>query len=144
MFMIQFIAIMQFNQKSTQDQIGYGEIPNDTTVNEEDDLEEDWKEEDEKKYGQEKHEKIKTLRDNKKHIYVSVELPHRRSERPELFRINDYGDLVIIIDDRNMEHVFGSSIKKLMENLREKSNKNQDLFRKRRKRKQEDLMDQTE
>jgi hypothetical protein len=66
----------------------------------------------------EKHKKIKTLRHNKKHIYVSVELPYRSGERSELFRFNEYGDLVIIIDDRNMEHIFGPAIKKLVENLR--------------------------
>ncbi|CAB4439723.1 unnamed protein product [Rhizophagus irregularis] len=30
-------------------------------------------------------------------------------KRPELFRINEYSDLVIIVDDRNMEYVFGPS-----------------------------------
>ena len=62
------------------------------------------------------YEKIKN--DKGKNIYVSVELPYRKGERSELFRLNEYGDLVIIVDDRNMEHVFGSSIKKLVENLR--------------------------
>ncbi|CAG8499656.1 3005_t:CDS:2 [Scutellospora calospora] len=57
------------------------------------------------------HEKIKISTENRKHIYVSVELPHRASKRSELFRFNEYGDLVIIVDDRNMESVFGSVIK---------------------------------
>ncbi|CAG8696520.1 4413_t:CDS:2, partial [Acaulospora morrowiae] len=53
------------------------------------------------------------------------EIPHRSSKRSELFRFNKYGDLVIIVDDRNMEHVFGSTIKKLAENLRQRC-KNQE------------------
>ncbi|CAG8633928.1 12355_t:CDS:2, partial [Acaulospora colombiana] len=65
----------------------------------------------------ENHEKIKTSTENRKHIYVSVELPHRRSKRPELFRFNEYGDLVIIVDDRNMEHIFGPVIKELVDSL---------------------------
>jgi hypothetical protein len=66
----------------------------------------------------ENHEKIKTLTENRRHIYVSVELPRRQSKRSQLFRINEYGDLVIIVDDRKMEHVFGPVINKLMESLR--------------------------
>ncbi|CAG8703464.1 12322_t:CDS:2, partial [Racocetra fulgida] len=54
------------------------------------------------------HEKIKISTENQRHIYVSVELPHRAGKRSELFRFNEYGDLVIIVDDRNMEYVFGS------------------------------------
>ncbi|GBB93936.1 hypothetical protein RclHR1_02260001 [Rhizophagus clarus] len=78
------------------------------------------------------HEKIKSSTENRKHIYVSVELPHRASkERPDLFRLNDYGDLVIIVDDRNMEYVFGPVIKELVKRISYKEN-------------QEDLMDQTE
>jgi hypothetical protein len=65
------------------------------------------------------HEEIKTSTKNRRHIYVSVELPHRQSKkRSRLFRINEYGDLVIIVDDRNMEYVFGSAIKKLVERIR--------------------------
>ncbi|CAG8607187.1 15365_t:CDS:1 [Acaulospora colombiana] len=63
------------------------------------------------------HEQIKIATENRKHIYVSVELPHRASKRPELFRFNEYGDLVIIVDDRNMEYVFGPVIKEPAENL---------------------------
>jgi hypothetical protein len=61
------------------------------------------------------HEQIKTSTENRKHIYVSVELPYRKGERSELFRLNEYGDLVIIVDNRNMEHVFGPAINRLME-----------------------------
>ncbi len=64
------------------------------------------------------HEEIKSSTVGKKHIYVSVELPHRASKRSKLFRFNEYGDLVIIVDDRNMECVFGPVIKKLMEKIR--------------------------
>jgi hypothetical protein len=64
------------------------------------------------------HQKIKSSTENRKHIYVSVELPHRASERPELFRFNEYGDLVIIVDNRNMEYVFGPAIKTLVERIR--------------------------
>jgi len=63
------------------------------------------------------HMEIKTSTENRRHIYVSVELPYRKSKRSRLFRINEYGDLVIIVDDRNIEHVFGSAIKRLMESL---------------------------
>ncbi|CAI2188342.1 16004_t:CDS:2 [Funneliformis geosporum] len=63
------------------------------------------------------HEKIKTSTENRKHIYVSVELPYRKGERSELFRLNEYDDLVIIVDDRNMEHVFGPDINRLMERI---------------------------
>ncbi|EXX51860.1 hypothetical protein RirG_257970 [Rhizophagus irregularis DAOM 197198w] len=66
------------------------------------------------------HEAIKNSTKNRKHIYISVELPRRRSKRLKLFRINEYGDLVIIVDDRNMEHVFGPVIKNLMETLRQR------------------------
>ncbi|CAB4404858.1 unnamed protein product [Rhizophagus irregularis] len=65
------------------------------------------------------HEKIKTSTENRRHIYISVELPCRQSKRPRLFRINEYGDLVIIVDNRNMEYVFGSGIKKLVERISE-------------------------
>ncbi|CAB4431593.1 unnamed protein product [Rhizophagus irregularis] len=75
------------------------------------------------------HKKIKTSTKNRRHIYVSVELPHRQSKRSRLFRINEYGDLVIIVDDRNMEYVFGPVIKKLLERI----SKNQ-----------ENLMDETD
>ncbi|GBB89088.1 hypothetical protein RclHR1_15760004 [Rhizophagus clarus] len=65
------------------------------------------------------HEKIKSSTENRKHIYVSVELPHRASkERPDLFRLNNHGDLVIIVDDRNMEYVFGPVIKELVKRIR--------------------------
>jgi hypothetical protein len=64
------------------------------------------------------HEQIKTSTLNRRHIYISVELPHRKSERPELFRFNEYGDLVIIVDDRNMKYVFGSAIEALVERIR--------------------------
>jgi hypothetical protein len=63
------------------------------------------------------HEQIKTSTENRKHIYVSVEIPYRSSERSELFRLNEYGDLVIIVDNRNMEHVFGPAINRLMERI---------------------------
>ncbi|PKY20772.1 hypothetical protein RhiirB3_434161 [Rhizophagus irregularis] len=66
------------------------------------------------------HEAIKNSTKNRKHIYISVELPRRWSKRLKLFRINEYGDLVIIVDDRNMEHVFGPVIKNLMETLRQR------------------------
>ncbi|CAG8705902.1 16658_t:CDS:2, partial [Funneliformis caledonium] len=62
---------------------------------------------------------------------ISVELPHRKSERPELFRFNEYGDLVIIVDDRNMKYVFGSAIEALVERISYKEN-------------QENSMDETE
>ncbi|RGB37054.1 hypothetical protein C1646_666484 [Rhizophagus diaphanus] len=67
-----------------------------------------------------KNEAIKNSMKNRKHIYISVELPRRRSKRSKLFRINEYGDLVIIVDSRNMEHVFGPVIKNLMETLRQR------------------------
>ncbi|PKY40633.1 hypothetical protein RhiirA4_538971 [Rhizophagus irregularis] len=63
------------------------------------------------------HEEIKSFTVGKKHIYVSVELPHRAGKRSKLFRFNEYGDLMIIVDDRNMECVFGPVIKKLMEKI---------------------------
>ncbi|GBB97806.1 hypothetical protein RclHR1_30730001 [Rhizophagus clarus] len=66
------------------------------------------------------HKKIETSTKNRRHIYVSLELPHRQGKRPRLFRINEYGDLVIIVDDRNMEHVFGPVIKKLVKRISEK------------------------
>ncbi|CAG8596153.1 22448_t:CDS:2 [Racocetra persica] len=53
------------------------------------------------------HEKIIISTENQRHIYVSVELPHRAGKRSDLFRFNEYGDLVIIVDDRNMEYIFG-------------------------------------
>jgi len=119
------------------------DLPNDDTANEEDNLE---GEEDEE-YGQDlnyvdldydldytentknyqiselsNHKQINTFIKNRKHIYVSVELPHRAGnkagKRSELFRLNKYGDLVIIVDDRNMKHVFGETIERLVENLR--------------------------
>src|SRR5437762_2913349 len=47
------------------------------------------------------HKQINTFIKNRKHIYVSVELPHRAGnkagKRSELFRLNEYGDLVIIV-----------------------------------------------
>ena len=65
---------------------------------------------------------INTFIKNRKHIYVSVELPRRAGKRSgkraELFRLNEYGDLVIIVDDRNIKHVFGETIERLVENLR--------------------------
>ncbi|CAB4410769.1 unnamed protein product [Rhizophagus irregularis] len=64
------------------------------------------------------HEQIKTSTENRRHIYVLVELPHRKDERSELFRFNEYGDLVIVVDDRNMEYIFGPAIKKLVERIR--------------------------
>ncbi|CAB4440545.1 unnamed protein product [Rhizophagus irregularis] len=80
------------------------------------------------------HEQIKNSTKNRNHIYVTVELPHRAGnrsgKRPELFRLNQYGDLVIIVDDRNMEHVFGPAINRLLERISYKD--------------QVDLMDQTE
>jgi hypothetical protein len=115
-------------------------LPKDDTANEEDNLE---GEEDEE-YGQDlnyvglnhdldytkntkgykisdvsNHNQINTFIRGRKHIYISVELPHRaESKRSELFRLNAYGDLVIIVDDRNVKHVFGEEIVRLMENLR--------------------------
>ncbi|CAG8568829.1 810_t:CDS:2 [Funneliformis mosseae] len=69
-----------------------------------------------------KHNQINTFIKNRKHIYVSVELPRRAGKRSgkrtELFRLNEYGDLVIIVDDRNIKHVFGETIERLVENLR--------------------------
>ncbi|CAG8523686.1 8844_t:CDS:2, partial [Acaulospora morrowiae] len=115
-------------KKRTRLQTGLGVIPNDTTAKEDDS-------EDDENYGLDytknikkyriskvsecakNHGKIKTLTENRKHIYVSVELPHRRNKRPELFRFNEYGDLVIIVDDRNMEHIFGPVIKELVDSL---------------------------
>jgi len=143
-------------KKQQRLQTGLGKIPDDTTVDEENDLEEEEEEEeeeedeeeDEDEDGQdldfgdvdydlnyteniknykisriseraENHEKIKTSSEKRHIIYVSVELPHRQSKkRPRLFRINEYGDLVIIVDDRNMEYVFGPVIKKLVERIR--------------------------
>ncbi|CAG8766882.1 44448_t:CDS:2, partial [Gigaspora margarita] len=64
------------------------------------------------------YEEIKTSTENRKHIYVSVELSHKCSKRPELFRFNEYGDLVIIVDDHNIEHIFGLVIKELVDSLR--------------------------
>ncbi|CAG8594865.1 7108_t:CDS:2, partial [Acaulospora morrowiae] len=133
-------------KKRTRLQTGLGVIPDDTTAND-NDSEKDEADLEEEEYGQDlnfddvdynlnytknvkkyqiskvserakNNEKIKTSTENQKHIYVSVELPHRRSKRPELFRFNEYGDLVIIVDDRNMEHVFGPSIKELVDSLR--------------------------
>jgi hypothetical protein len=119
-------------------QIGLGSIkalPNDSTANEEGNLEREEKKKEKKEdlnydlnYAENTkdyristiskrakyHEQIKTSTENQKHIYVSVELPYRKGERSELFRLNEYGDLVIIVDDRNMEHVFGPDINRLM------------------------------
>ncbi|PKY38074.1 hypothetical protein RhiirA4_536974 [Rhizophagus irregularis] len=75
------------------------------------------------------HEQIKTSTENQRNIYISVELPHRNGERPELFRFNEYGDLVIVVDDRNMEYVFGPVIKKLVERISYKE-KNPQLINK--------------
>ncbi|CAG8724307.1 12869_t:CDS:2, partial [Acaulospora morrowiae] len=114
-------------KKRTRLQTGLGVIPDDTTAKE-NDSEEDEGDLKEEKYQQdlnfddvdydldytksiekyrisnvseraENHEKIKTSTENQKHICVSVELPRRRGKRPELFRFNEYGDLVIIVDD---------------------------------------------
>ncbi|RGB24210.1 hypothetical protein C1646_676537 [Rhizophagus diaphanus] len=127
-------------------------LPKDDTANEEDNLEGEKDEE----YGQDlnyvglnhdldytnntkgykisdvsNHNQINTFISGRKHIYISVELPHRaESKRSELFRLNAYGDLVIIVDDRNVKHVFGEGIAKLMENLRQRD-KNQDSSKKR-------------
>ncbi|CAI2170564.1 4832_t:CDS:2 [Funneliformis geosporum] len=83
------------------------------------------------------HERIKSSTENRKHIYVLVELPHRAGKRSKLFRFNKYGDLVIIVDDRNMESVFGPVIKKLMEKIHYKENQENSMNK-------EDLMDETE
>ncbi|CAG8614669.1 12116_t:CDS:2 [Acaulospora morrowiae] len=140
--------IVEFSpcKKRTRLQTGLDVIPDDTTAKE-NDSEEDEGDLEEEDYGQdlnfddvdydldytknikkyrisnvseraENHEKIKTSTENRKHIYVSVELPHRCSKRPELFRFNEYGDLVIIVDDCNMEHIFGPVIKELVDSLR--------------------------
>ena len=124
-------------------QISLGSIlPNDATANEEDNLGEENEEYDQDlnydnldfdlnytknikdyqiskvpKYA-EYHKQIKNSTNNRKHIYISVELPHRAGKRSKLFRFNEYGDLVIIVDDRNMEYVFGPVIKKLMTKIR--------------------------
>ncbi|CAB4410810.1 unnamed protein product [Rhizophagus irregularis] len=110
---------MEFSsyRKQLRLQIGIGKIP---AANEEDDLEEDDLEEgdlgegdlEEKEYEQD--------------LDFDVELPRRRSKRSKLFRINEYGDLVIIVDDRNMEHVFGPVIKNLMETLRQRCENKED------------------
>ncbi|GBB96505.1 hypothetical protein RclHR1_02770007 [Rhizophagus clarus] len=135
-------------------QIGLGSsdvLPNDSTANEEGNLEREEKKKKKKKKEEKKkdlnydlnyaentkdyrisniperanyHEQIKTSTENRKHIYVSVELPYRRGKRPELFRLNEYGDLVIIVDDRNMEHVFGPAINRLMERISYKNQEN--------------------
>ncbi|CAI2187293.1 7148_t:CDS:2 [Funneliformis geosporum] len=68
-------------------------------------------------YKEPKRLQIRLSSKNRKHIYVSVELPYRKGERSELFRLNEYDDLVIIVDDRNMEHVFGPDINRLMERI---------------------------
>ncbi|CAB4410650.1 unnamed protein product [Rhizophagus irregularis] len=60
------------------------------------------------------HKQIKNSIENQRHICISVELPYREGKSPELFRFNEYGDLVIVVDDRNMEYVFGPVINKLM------------------------------
>jgi len=50
--------------------------------------------------------------------YLATAAGNRADKRSELFRLNEYGDLVIIIDDHSMEHVFGETIERLVENLR--------------------------
>jgi hypothetical protein len=89
------------------------------------------------------HEEIKSSTVGKKHIYVSVELPLRAGKRSKLFRFNEYGDLVIIVDDRNMECVFGPVIKKLMEKISYKENQ-KNLTNQENSMNQEDFMDETE
>ncbi|PKY63432.1 hypothetical protein RhiirA4_492339, partial [Rhizophagus irregularis] len=109
---------------------GLGDIPSNIPANKEDKSEEKGEEEDDQdsdhddlnydlKYAKntegyhisrvpkfkDYHEKIKRSTENQNYIYVSVELPRRAGkERLELFRFNEYGDLVIIVDDRNMKH----------------------------------------
>ncbi|RUS14307.1 hypothetical protein BC937DRAFT_94031 [Endogone sp. FLAS-F59071] len=56
------------------------------------------------------------------YIHVLVELPHRvklyeTKKRTEIFRFNENGDLIIIVDDRNVDQVFGLSMVHLIESI---------------------------
>ncbi|CAB4410823.1 unnamed protein product [Rhizophagus irregularis] len=101
-----------------------------------DDIADDLEGEEEEEYGQEEEEEYGQ---DQKLDYI-VELPHRAGKRSgkrsgkraELFRLNEYGDLVIIVDDRNIKHVFGETIERLVENLSQRS-KNQGSSKKRKK-----------
>ncbi|GES83303.1 hypothetical protein GLOIN_2v1672762 [Rhizophagus clarus] len=49
--------------------------------------------------------------DKRKCIHVLVELPHRASSRrPDIFRCDKKGNLIVIIDDRNVKQVFGEKL----------------------------------
>ncbi|RUS18083.1 hypothetical protein BC937DRAFT_89164 [Endogone sp. FLAS-F59071] len=57
------------------------------------------------------------------YIHVLVELPrrvkpHGTKKRPETFRLDEKGDLIIIVDDRNVEQVFGPSMVRLVESIK--------------------------
>ncbi|RUP43370.1 hypothetical protein BC936DRAFT_137280, partial [Jimgerdemannia flammicorona] len=53
---------------------------------------------------------------SRRYIHVLVELPRRTGKkRPDLVRFDDNGDLVIIVDDRNVKEVYGSAVKSLVE-----------------------------
>ncbi|CAB4492049.1 unnamed protein product [Rhizophagus irregularis] len=58
---------------------------------------------------------------NRKCIHILVELPHRAlSKRPDIFRYDKKGNLIVVVDDRNVKQVFGE---KLANALMAKSNK---------------------
>ncbi|CAG8640318.1 11576_t:CDS:2, partial [Funneliformis caledonium] len=88
-------------------------LPNDFTSNEEDNLE---REEYDQDLNYDDLDYDLNYAENTKNYRIS-RLPHRAIKRSELFRFNEYGDLVIIVDDRNMEYVFGPAIKKLVERI---------------------------
>ena len=52
--------------------------------------------------------------DKRKCIHILVELPHRdlskRPERPDIFRYDKKGNLIAIVDDRNVKQVFGEQL----------------------------------
>ncbi|PKK57256.1 hypothetical protein RhiirC2_798376 [Rhizophagus irregularis] len=60
------------------------------------------------------HCKITDVVNKRKCIHILVELPHRdlskRPERPNIFRYDKKGNLIVIVDNRNVKQVFGEQL----------------------------------
>jgi len=70
----------------------------------------------------ESHELILSKIKQRNYIHILVELPcrvkpHGTTQRPKTFRFDTNKDLIIIVDDRNVEQVFGRSMKDLVESI---------------------------
>ncbi|CAB4473551.1 unnamed protein product [Rhizophagus irregularis] len=61
------------------------------------------------------HHKIADVTYNRKCIHILVELPHRAlSKRPNIFRYDKKGNLIVIVDNRNVKQVFGEKLANAM------------------------------